>query len=58
MSPICAACSILDISEWNVEAVRTYDRVFDGASAMQETHKPEKFREKKSEFGRESRAYV
>jgi hypothetical protein len=25
---------------------------------MEETHKPEKFRETKSEFGRESRAYV
>ena len=47
-----------DISEWNVEAVRTYDRVFDGAIAMKENHKPEKFRETKSEFGRESRAYV
>ena len=47
-----------DISEWNVRAVRTYDSVFDGAIAMKENHKPEKFRETKSEFGRESRAYV
>jgi len=33
-----------DISSWNVDQVTKYDEVFDGATALEEKHKPPKFR--------------